>query len=53
LEGDLMRVSAEVLVSKDDWPIDARLLLWDSIRRTLKQYRDKPTALGALSAFLV
>jgi len=53
LEGDLMRASAEVLVTKEDWPIDARLLLWESIRSTLKQYRDKPTALGALSAFLV
>lgn len=53
LEGDLMRASAEVLVMRDDWSLDARILLWESIRKTLKSYRDKPTALGALSAFLV
>ena len=53
MEGDLMRASAEVLINKEEWPLEVRLLLWESIRKTLKAYRDKPTALGALSAFLV
>lgn len=53
LEADLMRASAEVLATKEDWSLDARLLLWESIRKTLIAYRDKPTPLAALAAFLV
>lgn len=52
-EAEVMRASVEVLSKKDNWPIKARLLLWDSLREALLAHNQGMNSLAALSAYLV
>jgi hypothetical protein len=51
MEVDLLRAAATVLARRNDWPLQARLLLWDSLRETLTI--SQPSARLVLAAFLV
>jgi len=51
-EGEILRAAAEVLAHQEEWPLEARLTLWESLRGILKHNRD-PSPLAAVAAFLV
>jgi len=50
-EGDLLRASAVVLSTKDEWKLEARLTLWESLREVLSTRKPSPQAV--LAAYLV
>jgi hypothetical protein len=53
-EAELFRASAEILATKEDWNLEVRLRLWESLREHLVRVgRRDPTPLAAQSAFLI
>lgn len=51
-ELEIMMAAAQVLVTQEEWSLKGRLILWSSIRETLRTHRN-PSSLATLAAFLV
>lgn len=52
-EDDILRASVEVLISKEEWPLGVRVLLWNSLREAVVLHRGNMNFLAALSAYMV
>lgn len=52
-ENDVVRAAVGVLVNKSEWPLERRLLLWESLRDSLERHRGNMNFMSALAAFLL